>query len=205
MVQKTLKSLLDAPLQNRAIANFVAFREQIDEFATDQECWNHQADPRYFWYLAKSQGAGTLATVALRLIKTLANSVPSERAFSTMKLVHSLVRNKLDARRVEKICFIHINRRIIDQRRPTIYKLKEEKELLELEADLQETIDLDQHQAVDIDDDDSSDDDQEEAQISKEQTAKRTYAQAFPPHLQATATLGGSSFPPPPSGIFRAD
>ena len=43
--------------------------------------------------------------------------MPSERAFSTQNLIHTKTRNRLDAQRVDKLTYVHINKRVLDHRR----------------------------------------------------------------------------------------
>jgi hypothetical protein len=50
-----------------------------------------------------------IAKLVIRIFTTVANSVPSERGFSTMKLQHTKLRNRLFPSRVDKLVFIHIN------------------------------------------------------------------------------------------------
>ena len=44
--------------------------------------------------------------------------MPSERSFSTWNLIHNKKCNRLDAKRVDQLSFIHVNKRILD-RQPT--------------------------------------------------------------------------------------
>jgi hypothetical protein len=53
---------------------------------------------------------------AYRLHNTFANSIPSERNFSAMKLTHSRFCAALATKRVEKLLYIQVNRRVL--RRP---------------------------------------------------------------------------------------
>jgi FlaA1/EpsC-like NDP-sugar epimerase len=56
-----------------------------------------------------------LAQFALRLCHTAANAVASERAFSAWSLQHTKIRNRLDAGRVDKLVYIHMNRRALSE------------------------------------------------------------------------------------------
>ena len=49
------------------------------------------------------------------MFRTTANSVPSERAFSAMKAIHSPTRNKLTPERVNKLLFVYFNTRVLDR------------------------------------------------------------------------------------------
>ena len=79
--------------------------------------------------------APILAQLAIRILTITANSVPSERAFSTMKLQHTKLRNRLAPSRVDKLVFIHINQRILAAGPKAIHQATEE-EVLQLERDL---------------------------------------------------------------------
>jgi hypothetical protein len=55
------------------------------------------------------------ALFAKRLLTTIGNSVPSERAFSTMNYIHSKIRNRLLVERANKLQYIFINSRVLDK------------------------------------------------------------------------------------------
>jgi hypothetical protein len=107
------------------------------------ELWEQEvvSDPYTFWQFASEYSPG-LAELAMRLFETPANSVPSERAFSTMNLTHTRYRNRLTVEKVDKICYIHINRRILDRQKMEGHKVKKQfdqlndEEALELEESL---------------------------------------------------------------------
>jgi hypothetical protein len=94
---------------------YLHYKAGSDEFA-HSELWDKEVIeyPRDFWDLAATY-APTLASLARRLLRTTSNSVPCERAFSTMKLNHTRDRNRLKATTIDKLCFIHINRRVLDR------------------------------------------------------------------------------------------
>jgi hAT family C-terminal dimerisation region len=54
-----------------------------------------------------------LGQIALRLFSTPANSVPSERSFSTQNLIHNKTRRALRSDKVNKLTYIYINTRIL--------------------------------------------------------------------------------------------
>jgi hypothetical protein len=82
------------------------------DFIRDNRVWMHAHNPVAFWRGMKPF-APQLSSLCLRLFHALANSVPSERAFSSRNLVHSRLRNRLGPERADKLCFVHINRRIL--------------------------------------------------------------------------------------------
>ena len=70
------------------------------------------------------------------MTKTIANSVLSERNFSLMKLIHSLIRNRLTSKHVNKLLFIYINNRVLNRVLSDCLDDDEELEIVEeLEGD----------------------------------------------------------------------
>ena len=83
----------------------------------------------------ESEGS-KLAPFAIRVFKTPANSVPSERAFSAMNLVESKLRSKITAENMDMATFIFINGKVLPYReelysRPTNKQIEDK--LIELE------------------------------------------------------------------------
>jgi Protein of unknown function (DUF 659)/hAT family C-terminal dimerisation region len=120
---------------------FIDYRMMRQGFES-RELWDSEikSDPITFWSFAL-QYSPEIAELAIRLFETPANSVPCERAFSTMNLTHTKYRNRLTVDRMHKLCFVHINRRILDRpRNATKKRLDEldEREALELESTLLE-------------------------------------------------------------------
>jgi hypothetical protein len=64
--------------------------------------------------------APTLVFIARRLLRTISNSVPYKRAFSTIKLNHTRDRNRLKIITIDMLYFIHINKRILDKEKRKI-------------------------------------------------------------------------------------
>lgn len=94
---------------------YLYYKARSDEFA-HSELWEEKVieHPRDFWDLAAAY-ALILASLARRLLRTTLNSVPYERAFSTIKLNHTRDRNRLKITIINKLCFIHINKRVLDR------------------------------------------------------------------------------------------
>ena len=63
-----------------------------------------------------------------RLLHTLANSVPSERSFSSMNILHSKLRNRVTVERVSKMLYIQVNRRTLGRASKPAVQLEEELE-----------------------------------------------------------------------------
>jgi hypothetical protein len=66
---------------------------------------------------------------------TLANSASIERNFSSIKSIHSAMRNRLPPERINKLLFIHINSRVIGR---------------ELTLGLKDTLELDPDVVFDV-------------------------------------------------------
>ena len=100
-----------------------------------------------FWkYISHSDIADIIPKLALRLLGTVTNSVPSERAFSTLRLQHSKLRSRLRPDRLNKLVFIYINSRVLQRSYTDIHRLSEE-ELLQLEEEL-DTLESPEEQGV---------------------------------------------------------
>jgi len=83
-----------------------------------------------FWN-CQEMSSPALASFAKRLLTTIGNSVPSERAFSTMNYVHSKLRNKLTVERANKLQYIYMNSRTLEKQgtlQPTTEELLEMEE-----------------------------------------------------------------------------
>jgi hypothetical protein len=110
------------------------FRKRRELFSR-ADLWEKElcSNPVLFWELAEAYGS-KLATFALRVLNTPSNSVPSERSFSAMKLQHSRLRTSLSLTKIHKLCFIHVNRRVLNNSKwkypKKLYELSEEEELM---------------------------------------------------------------------------
>ena len=114
------------------------FRSQQGYFSVTGSVWELAGSARAFWQEV-SIFAPELARLALGIFYTPSNSVSSERSFSTRNLIHDKKRNRLDAKRADKLSFVHINKRILDRQPSDIRgwldrRLKDE-DLVEYEED----------------------------------------------------------------------
>jgi hypothetical protein len=82
-------------------------------------------DPGLFWQMHYDDYK-ELYQLATRLLHTLANSVPSERSFSSINILHSKSRNRLTVERVSKILYIQVNRRTLGRVSKPAAQLEEE-------------------------------------------------------------------------------
>jgi hypothetical protein len=69
-------------------------------------------DRDLFW-LYNQAICPSLSAFASRLLNTIANSVLSERVWSSMNYIHSKSRNRLSLDTVDKLLFIYINSRTL--------------------------------------------------------------------------------------------
>src|ERR1700728_4505235 len=84
-------------------------------------------DPGLFWQMHYDD-CKELYLLATRLLHTLANSVPSERSFSSMNILHSKLRNRLTVERVSKMLYIQVNQRTLGRVGKPVVQLEEELE-----------------------------------------------------------------------------
>ena len=76
--------------------------------------WEYKHDMRTFWKVARSI-APAIAPVAIRLASTPCNSVPSERSFSILRLLHNKLRNRLRPDKVNMLQYVYINKRVLER------------------------------------------------------------------------------------------
>src|SRR5436305_10545624 len=88
----------------------MAYYTRSKAFQQDQEAWAMGKDPGLFWQMHYDDSK-ELYLLATRLLHTLANSVPSERSFSSMYILHSKSRNRSTVERVSKMLYIQVDRR----------------------------------------------------------------------------------------------
>ena len=118
----------------KAKFQFASFLIQQGQFAKHHEAWTLADHPLLFWALI-GPFAPELSHLAVRVFKTPANSVPSERSFSSHNLIHDKKRNRLQVDKVDKLVFIHKNMQVLEKGSLGWNSLSEE-ELVELEDDI---------------------------------------------------------------------
>jgi hAT family C-terminal dimerisation region len=120
-----------------ALKELDEFREKTGRFYSKLWCWQLAEDASVFWNSATIL-APTIGPIAIRLMSTPATSVPSERAFSILNLVHNKLRNRLSTERVDKLQYIYINERVL-RKIKTSYEVQIDAEAeaeVEAEADV---------------------------------------------------------------------
>ena len=118
----------------KAKFQFASFLIQQGQFAKHHEAWTLADHPLLFWALI-GPFAPELSHLAVQVFKTPANSVPSERSFSSHNLIHDKKRNRLQVDKVDKLVFIHKNMQVLEKGSLGWNSLSEE-ELVELEDDI---------------------------------------------------------------------
>jgi hAT family C-terminal dimerisation region len=73
-----------------------------------------------------------LANFAKRILNSIGNSVPSERAFSTMNFIYSKNRNRLSIEYINKLIYIYINVQVLTKL--PLYPELIDDDILELES-----------------------------------------------------------------------
>jgi hypothetical protein len=116
-------------------AKYVKYKGIKSEFSI-LSLWEEDtiADFDMFWVIA-SDFNFLLANLANRLRTTPPNSVFSERAFSALKLQYSRLRVSLSLAKLSLLCFLYMNRRILDRKamnyKRNIYDLTPEEKIEE--------------------------------------------------------------------------
>ena len=103
----------------------MAYYTRSKAFQQDQEAWAMAKDPGLFWQMHYDD-CKELYQLATRLLPTLANSVPSERSFSSVNILHSKSRNQFTVERVSKMLYIQVNRRTLGRVSKPAAQLEEE-------------------------------------------------------------------------------
>ena len=94
--------------------HFSLWREQLTPFEKSAFCWTFEGrGAREFWVstINRTKALGVLCN---RLFSTPANSVPSERSFSTQNYIHTKIRSSLKSDRVDKLTYIYMNSRVLN-------------------------------------------------------------------------------------------
>lgn len=111
------------------MGQILEFRYREERFHCGHFIWEYKQNMRTFWKVARTI-APAIAPIAIRLASTPCNSVPSERSFSILKLLHSKLRNRLRPDKVNMLQYIYINKRVLERVKAD---LATEGELIDLE------------------------------------------------------------------------
>ena len=106
--------------------HFSLWREQLTPFEKGALCWKFAGKgAREFW-ISTINRSKALSILCNLLFSTPANSVPSERVFSTQNYIHTKTRNSLKPDRVDKLTYIYMNTRVFDGKKQVLTADEEE-------------------------------------------------------------------------------
>jgi len=88
------------------------FRKKQNLFEPKNPIWQFTMSIATFWDAAASI-APCIGQVARRLACTPSNTVPAERSFSNMKVIHTAKRNSIAPARVKKLMYVYMNSRVL--------------------------------------------------------------------------------------------
>ena len=97
---------------NNALEQFFDFRGRSSCFAEASGLWDMTRKPILFWRYLQASVLELLLFVR-KVLTVIANSVPSERSFSSMNYIYSKTRNRLDLVHADKLQFLHMNIRAL--------------------------------------------------------------------------------------------
>ena len=92
---------------------FLIYCTRTGNFVDGHHSGNYKDEPALYWQFHHDDSRAPIYRLAYRLHNTLGSSVPSERAFSAMKLTHSRLCAALTTERVDKLLYIQVNCRVL--------------------------------------------------------------------------------------------
>ena len=98
----------------QAVQEFNDFSGRRGFFAREKEIWQLRSNILTFWEFAR-YGAPVISELAVRLARTPSNTVPAERSFSNLKVIHNSIRNRLSHDRVNKLLYVYMNTRVLER------------------------------------------------------------------------------------------
>ncbi|KAL5591123.1 hypothetical protein FOBRF1_014680 [Fusarium oxysporum] len=121
------KQLKNDDEYHRALSEFTHFRMRTGGpdglFNKHSAVYDDGFKPAMAWQCLLNQGS-ILARVAVKVMNTLANSVPSERSFSAISFIHTKARNRLAPMHADMQAFIFMNDRVLDRLKDQKYAHK---------------------------------------------------------------------------------
>ncbi|SMR55142.1 unnamed protein product [Zymoseptoria tritici ST99CH_1E4] len=90
-------------------SDYYSFRRKDSVFSADDDCW--KLSMLNFW-TNRQHAAPLLANYAIRLAKTRANTTTAERTFSTLRLLHTRLRNRLLPDQLDRLLTVYFNSRV---------------------------------------------------------------------------------------------
>lgn len=99
---------------NKLLESFWQFRGMRGDFQQGNISWASRDKPLVYWLSYQGDHA-ELSSLEIRIFELICNSVPSERAWSVMNLIQTPIRGNLSAEKTEKLSYVYMNRRQLDQ------------------------------------------------------------------------------------------
>ncbi len=102
----------DPDMQLKCQVEFLEFRVKSNRFHANRTEWSADVGARLFWMSFLDDGS-KLAVIACRVFGCIANSVPAERAFSSMNFIENKLSSRLTSDKLNMWAFIYINSRVL--------------------------------------------------------------------------------------------
>ena len=112
IIVSCIQSLLPPTDSQEVIIDYFAFRAKEGKFALNTGAHKLKLRGSTFWYYYQEDGC-KLAHLAARVLGCIANSVPSERAFSAMNNIQTRHRSRLSSDVTDRLIFIYMNIRAL--------------------------------------------------------------------------------------------
>ena len=124
------------PLSAEQIRNeFMEFRARSGQYSYARSGWPQSLQPRLFWLHFAGLPNPKLATVACRVFGCIANSVPAERAFSSMNFIKNSLSSRITSSVLDMWLFIYINSRVLAYMKDESQSLVDQSESQDLDVD----------------------------------------------------------------------
>ncbi|CAD0083660.1 unnamed protein product [Aureobasidium vineae] len=144
LAERFFEATIPSHLHNDFFDQLTEFRGRRGRFSStflQQRAHN----PDSFWDYAQQYDAQLLAQLALRLLSTPANSVPSERSFSSFNFIQNSFRTCLSTHRIDLLLYIHVNCRALEAHKRE--RLKRRREIALSEGHARKKLRLEQLEA----------------------------------------------------------
>ncbi|THY01019.1 hypothetical protein D6D01_10392 [Aureobasidium pullulans] len=113
LAEQFFETTIPSHLHDRFFTQFSEFRGRKGRFSS-AFLQKRAHNPDSFWDYAQQYDASELCELALRLLSTPANSVPSERSFSSFNFIQNSFRTRLSTHRTDLLLYIYVNSRALD-------------------------------------------------------------------------------------------
>ncbi|KAK9690186.1 hypothetical protein RND81_09G110000 [Saponaria officinalis] len=115
-LMKSLEKLANNPLEESKLRDqFATFYMKKEIFGTKAAQVDSVTMDAITWWSTYGCETPELAVIAIKILSQPISSSSAERNWSTYKFIHSVIRNKLNNIRADKLVFIHENLRLISR------------------------------------------------------------------------------------------